>query len=178
MEIFFNFITITKNTIVDFYNSGFFSVVKFVVGIYVSVLIIDIILLLFQRGLGGDIRDTMLGANIPAEFVGKKKKLRTDWEKILSRLESNNESEYKVAIIEADNLIDDLITRLDYKGENLREKLESIPEGQIENVDRIKEAHEVRNRVIHEDDFSLTKEEAKKVLDDFGELLKFFDVLE
>lgn len=178
MEAVLEIIANIKRETSAFYGSGVFALIKFIVGIYVSVLLIDIILMLFQRGIGGDIRDTVLGVDIPKELVSKKKKLSSDWDKIMARLESGNESEYKVAIIEADNLIEDLVTRLGYKGSDTREKLESIPEGQIENIDRIKEAHEVRNRVIHEDDFSLSKEEARKVLEDFSELLRFFQVID
>ena len=39
----------------NFYNSTTFSVIRFIIGIYVIVLIIDLVLLLFQRGVSEDL---------------------------------------------------------------------------------------------------------------------------
>src|SRR5665648_1031626 len=64
------------------YNSAFFSVVKFILGIYAIVLLADIVLMLIQRGLSGDMRDTRLGMYIPPEMVNKKSKLRKKWTKL------------------------------------------------------------------------------------------------
>ncbi len=161
-----------------FYASLTFSVIKIFLEIYVIVLFINIILLLKQRGLGGDIRDTLLGMNIPPELVSKKGKLRAKWEKVRAKLKSKNESDYKVAIIEADNIIDDLIKRMKYAGENFGERLDNITPGQIENIEDLKKAHETRNRIIHDERFVLTKEEAEKTMGYFEDFLKFFMVWE
>ncbi len=161
-----------------FYASFTFSVIKIFLEIYAIVLIVNIILLLKQRGLGGDLRDTLLGMNIPPELVSRKGKLRAKWEKTRAKLKSKNESDYKVAIIEADNIIDDLIKRMGYAGENFGERLGNITPGQIENIEDLKKAHEIRNRIIHDERFVLTKEEAKKTLGYFEEFLKFFMVWE
>lgn len=178
MNIFSNFIPSLFKEIADFYNSGTFSVIKFILGIYTAVLVIDIILLLFQRGLSIDFRENFLGVNVPRELVRGKNKLKLTWEKILKRLDSSNESEYKVAIIEADKLVDELIAKFGYKGENFKERLDAIPEGHLKNLEKIKEAHEVRNKVIHEENFALNREEARRILDNFSELLKFFEVID
>jgi hypothetical protein len=159
-----------------FYKSPAFSVLKFILGIYTVVVLADIILLLIQRGLSGDIRDTLIGMNIPPELSTRKNKLKKKWEKIKSRLESKNESEYKVAIIEADNVIDDLIARMGYDGNNMAERLDSINPGQIDNIEDLRVAHKVRNRIIHEDGFKLSLEETKNVLGYYEKFLDEFDV--
>lgn len=159
-----------------FYDSLAFSVIKIFLEIYAVILIVNIALLLKQRGLGGDLRDTLLGMNIPSELVSKKGKLRAKWEKARAKLKSKNESDCKVAIIEADKIIDDLIKRMGYAGENFGERLNNITPGQIENIEDLKKAHEIRNRIIHDESFVLTKEEAKKTMDYFEDFLKFFMV--
>lgn len=164
--------------VTNLYSSAFFSVIKFLLGIYAVVVFADIILLLTQRGLSGDIRDTIFGMNIPAELVTRKGKLRKKWDKIKGKMEVSNESAWKVAIIEADNLIDDLIKRMGYKGENMGERLAGINPGQIENIEELKKAHETRNRLIHEEDFKLDKETAEKVLGYYENFLRYFEALE
>jgi hypothetical protein len=178
MDIFTSFILDLSKEIADFYNSGAFAVIKFILGIYTVVLVVDIVLLLFQRGLGADFREGLLGVNVPKELIKKKDKLKLEWGKISKRLESGNVSEYKVAVIEADNLIDDLIKRMGYQGENMKERLNVIPAGHLNNLEEIKAAHEIRNKIIHEENFSLSKEEAKKILHDYSELLRMFEVLD
>jgi hypothetical protein len=93
-------------------------------------------------------------------------------------LESENESEYKVAIIEADTIIDDLITRMGYKGSNMSERLANIPEGQLAELGEMKEAHEIRNRIIHEENFKVDRDFAKGVLKKYEHLLHHFEVLD
>jgi hypothetical protein len=171
------------NSLLYFYNSPFFSVIKFILGIYVAVIFVDIVLLLFQRGLAGDIRDTRLGMNVPKEFLRKKprQKLAMRWQKMRETIESGEESKIKTAIISADSIIDDLIRRM-YAGAPLAKKptgemLDEIPAGQIENLADIKQSHLVRNRIIHDESFAPKKEEAYEVLAPFEEFLRYYGVL-
>jgi hypothetical protein len=163
--------------LLNFSHSTPFSIIKFLLGIYVAVLFLDIILLLIKRGIGANIRESMTGMNIPAELTTKKKKMRARWEIVKRRLKSANESEYKVAIIEADNIIDELVKNLAFPGENMGERLNNIPEGQIESLNKLKEAHEVRNRIIHEENFQVSLEYAKEILAKYEAFLEEFEVL-
>jgi hypothetical protein len=166
------------NIAMQFYNSFFFSVIKFFIGIYVIVLFVDLILLLMQRSLGSDFRETVLGINIPRELANKsgKKKLAKKWNLIKSRLETGQESQYKVAIIEADNLIDNLVMRMGYEGENMSDRLEGVPSGQLDHLEELKRAHLVRNRIIHEDKFILDRKTAEDTLALFEVFLSYFHV--
>ena len=175
-----NLIIILSNSGVDilgFYNSTFFSIVKFILGIYAMVVLADIVLMLIQRGLSGDLRETLMGVNIPPEFVNKKGKLRKKWSKIREGMKSSEEVNWKIAIIEADEIIDDLIGRMGYAGENMGERLAEINPGQIENIEELKRAHEVRNQIIHDEAFELTKEQAEETIGYFENFLKYFEVL-
>jgi hypothetical protein len=161
----------------ELYHSASFSFVKFILGIYAAVIFADIVLLLFQRGLGGDLRDTLLGMDIPPELVTKKGKLRRKWDLIREKIKKDDESMNKVAIIEADNIIDDLIKRMKYKGENMGERLAGITPGQIENIKELQKAHEIRNRIIHEENFKLNKEQVEEVMGYYENFLRDFEVL-
>ncbi len=161
-----------------FYASLTFSVIKLFLEVYVIVMFIDLGLLLKQRGIMTDMRDTLVGMNIPSELAYNKGKLRVKWAKVKKKLDSKNESDYKVAIIEADKIIDDLIARMNYKGENMTERLDNITPGQIENVEDLRKAHEIRNRIIHDENFVLTEEEARKTFDYYEDFLRFFLVFD
>jgi len=162
---------------IDFYNSTFFSIVKFILGIYAVVLLADIILLLIQRGLSGDIRETLLGMNVPAELVTRKSKLRKKWMKIRERMAIGTQEGWKIAIIEADEVIDDLLKRMGYSGENMGERLANMTSQQVENIEELKKAHEMKNRIIHEENLELTKEQVEETMGHFENFLRSFGVL-
>jgi len=164
--------------IANFFHSSVFQIFEVLAAIYVAILFVDVILLIIQRGPGKNWRQMRYGMNIPSELLSKKDKMKEQWNKIKKRLESENESEYKVAIIEADNIIDDLIKRMGYKGENMGERLANIPEGQLVELGEMKEAHEIRNRIIHEEDFKIDRGFAKEVLKKYEHLLHHFEVLD
>ena len=65
-------ILVASNLFNGFLGSGFFWFVKFILAIYVTVLFVDMVLLLVLRGLGGDLRDTLKGAQMP---ISSKKKI-------------------------------------------------------------------------------------------------------
>lgn len=177
MDNLVNFLNNSDPIILGFYHSTFFSVIKFLLGIYAIVILADIVLLLIQRGLGGDIRTTLIGMNIPAELTTRKGKLAKKWSKIKNELERENESAWKVAIIEADNLIDDLIKKMQYPGKNMGERLEGINPGQIENIEELKQAHKVRNQIIHNESFKLSKKQAETVMGYYENFLRYFEVV-
>jgi len=163
--------------LLNFSNSPLFSIIKFLLEVYAIVIIIDIVLLLIKRGVRTNIREAIVGMNVPRELTTKKKKMKARWNNIRKRLESENESEYKVAIIEADNIIDDLIKTMAYPGESMGERLDGIPEGQIENLEGIKEAHKIRNRIIHETNLQISREYAEEILKKYEAFLGEFEVL-
>jgi len=176
-DSFLRFVQAVTGDARNFYNSPMFLAIKLLLGVYITVLFIDIILLLIVRGVGGNIREAMVGMNIPPELTSKKKKMRGRWKQIRKRLSSDNESEYKVAIIEADNVIDEIIKKMTYPGENMGERLGNIPPGQIESLEQLKKAHDIRNRIIHEANFQVNRKFAEEIMGYYESFLKEFEVL-
>lgn len=165
--------------IMAFSDSAVFWVIKVLLGIYAAVLLLDIILLLIQRGLGGNLREGLtVGMNVPLELTIKKKKTKLAWEEIKKLLENQEEKDFKVAIIKADEMIGDLVKRMGYQGENLGEIFKNVPEAQIESIVNVRKAHEIKNRIIHEENFPVNLKLAKEVLGYFEEFLDEFEVFD
>lgn len=87
-----------------------------------------------------------------------------DWEKIIKRLDSGLESEYKLSVIDADNLLFDCLQTMGFSGTIMEEKLEKVSSVILSNIADVKEIHQVRNKIIHDPDFKLSREDAKKIL--------------
>ncbi len=95
------------------------------------------------------------------------------WEKIKKYLDSNNPSDWKIAILEADNLIDDILKQAGFKGDTLGERLLKVKPQMLVSLPDLFRAHLVRNRVIHEGTtFELTKEKTLEVTDSYEKSLK------
>lgn len=106
-----------------------------------------------------------------------KKKITKRWRENRQRLETREMANLKLAIIEADSIIDDLFKRIGYKGESLGERLEQIKPAQISYIEEIWKAHKVRNSVVHNPDYELSYEEAKQTFDIYEKVLKDFQAL-
>jgi hypothetical protein len=153
-------------------HSFFIAAVKFFFFVYVMVLLVDLVILLILRGVSTDIKKTLFGAERP---LLSRSQIINRWEKILSRLTSGNSSQYKVAVLEADAFADEVLSGIGYKGVTMAEKVASIHDGQLETKNELAEAHQIRNRIIHEADFSISLEDTQKCLDFYR---KFFDEVE
>jgi len=105
-------------------------------------------------------------------------KVTKKWVKIRERLKNDSESERKSAIIEADALLDKSLKDLKIGGATLEESLRKrIGPYTISNIEEVKRAHQIRNKIVHQPDFSLTLKEAEEVLDIYEKALEDLGML-
>jgi hypothetical protein len=89
----------------------------------------------------------------------------TKWEEIKRRLDSDNVSDWKMSILEADSLMDEILARVGYKGKNLGERLLKILPEKFASIKEVSEAHLVCERIVREGaSFSVAREEAERVI--------------
>lgn len=91
------------------------------------------------------------------------------WQGVLKHLESLNESEWRVAIIEADKLIDEVLTQKGFEGESVAEKLSELDREQMNSLDRLWAAHKTRNRIVHQPDYRIEQSEAREIISYYEE---------
>jgi len=99
----------------------------------------------------------------------------TQWEIILGHVDSENSAEWKIAIIEADNILDNILKEIGYEGETLADRLKVA--GDSDSVQQAWEAHKVRNAIAHEGGMELTQREAKRVIGLYESVFKRFGYL-
>ena len=87
------------------------------------------------------------------------------WVKTLAYLFSQHSSDWKLAIIEADSMLESLLDQLGFKGEGLGEKLKSADQNKFRGLVSAWEVHTTRNKIAHEGaNFELTQREAKRII--------------
>lgn len=97
------------------------------------------------------------------------------WEQVLAYLHSANSSDWKLAIIEADSMLDDLMDTLGFKGENLGDKLTGADRDKFPDLTAAWEAHTVRNKIAHEGSaFSLSEHEARRLVSAYQDMFRRF----
>jgi hypothetical protein len=93
------------------------------------------------------------------------KRIVKNWNKILKRLDSGLESEYKLAIVEADDLMDFSLRRMGYEGKTFEEKLSKLTSATLPNIAKVIEVHKLRNELVHNPDYQLSLDEARNTMD-------------
>lgn len=157
----------------EFVQQSFvFSAIKAFLLVYVAVLLIDLILLLWLRGMGDDVKYMLHGTSRP---LISKSQMIIRWEKILERIETGNPSQYKVAVLEAEALAEEILSGIGWNGEHMDARLASVTDNQLESRPGLLEAHQVRNAIIQNREYQISREEVLLTLDRYK---RFFDEVE
>ncbi|MCC6323192.1 hypothetical protein IT400_00185 [Candidatus Nomurabacteria bacterium] len=87
------------------------------------------------------------------------------WKYVLSLIESPSESDWRMAIIEADSMLDDALIEQGYSGDSLGERLKNARSDAFMTIDNAWSAHEVRNKIAHSGlDYPITQLESRRIM--------------
>ena len=104
-------------------------------------------------------------------------KTKKKWQEIESYFKRGTETEMKLAIVEADTLLNDVLKVMDYKGEDLTSKLDNINTDVLENLEDVKKYHQVSLNIVHDPIYSLRFKEAEEAFEVYREALVNIDAL-
>ena len=99
------------------------------------------------------------------------------WEQILVQFNSTQPNDWKQAIIEADAILDELVAKIQPRGETLGERLKQIEESDFKTLDQAWSAHKLRNRIAHGDGAVLAEREARQALADYRAVFEEFGIV-
>jgi len=109
--------------------------------------------------------------------TGKRRQWRA-WKRILKRLKSDNMIKWKMAILEADAIFDEILKMGGYQGNDIHERFKQLPPTALSNFEQIQMAHKIRDRVRQESDFVISKAEAEEVIKIYGQAFKELGLIE
>ena len=100
------------------------------------------------------------------------------WDDVVTHIASDNPSEWRLAVIEADIMLEEVLEAAGYAGTSISERLKSISPQALETLDQAWEAHLVRNKIAHQGaDFVLTKKIAQTAVNQYQMVFTEFGVL-
>lgn len=100
------------------------------------------------------------------------------WAMIVQKSAENNPNSWRLAIIEADILLEETLTNAGYVGATIGEKLKSANQTSFTTLQDAWEAHKVRNEIAHTgSDFVLTQRIAGETIMRFERVFREFKVI-
>jgi hypothetical protein len=100
------------------------------------------------------------------------------WKHIEELMKSDRESDWRQAIIEADIMLDEMLSVQGYQGESVGDKLKRIEPSDMTTLDDAWSAHKVRNEIAHTGSgFLLTERDARVTISQFERVFREFSLI-
>jgi hypothetical protein len=95
-----------------------------------------------------------------------------EWKEIVKRVKEGDEEERKLAVADADEILNESLNKLGFGGDNLEEKLERVSEDIFPTAEEIKAVHQESKNIIYNPDKELSKKEAMRIIDVYEKTIK------
>ena len=89
-------------------------------------------------------------SEVPAEIPRLEDEVKPQWEGIMQLAASAHPSDWNMAVLRADALLEDVLTHLGYDGATLAERLKIVDPTKLPSMERLWSAHRVRNMIAHD----------------------------
>lgn len=100
------------------------------------------------------------------------------WQVVQNHINSENPADWRLAIIEADAILDEIVKKMGYHGENLGDRLKAVEVSDFNSIQSAWEAHKVRNKIAHEGSgFALNAREARRIIGLYEEVFREFNFI-
>ncbi len=100
--------------------------------------------------------------------------LHTKWQLVQKSISSNNSADWRVAIMEADIMLGDILSKQGYVGD-IGDQLKSVDPSDMLTLQDAWAAHRVRNRIAHDgSSFQVNEREARATIDLYKKVFEEF----
>jgi hypothetical protein len=100
------------------------------------------------------------------------------WERIQEFINSGNPSDWRIAILEADTILGQILESMRLPGDSIGEKLKAVEKSDFVTLEQAWEAHKIRNAVAHQGgEFLISEREAKRVIGLYEAVFREFDYI-
>jgi hypothetical protein len=98
------------------------------------------------------------------------------WQRVIDHINSDNASDWRLAILECDIVLDELLDKQGFIGNTIGDKLKNADPAEFKTLNNAWEAHKIRNAIAHAgQDFTLTQREARRIVGLYETVFKEFD---
>lgn len=167
--------------------NAFFDAVAYWWNIY-SILALLLSLLFFAGFIYAKIRYAQLAELVGemlkaaeeewARAYGGEAKGNSRWADVEQHVLSENPNDWRLAIIEADIMLDEMLRNAGYVGTSIGEKLKTANQASFKTIRDAWDAHMIRNQIAHAgSDFVLTKRTAQETILKYERVFREFNII-
>ena len=138
----------------------FFQIISFLISM---ILLSFIIYFIAKLNIVGEKIESFIDV-LGAKDISQRRTLKA-WKQIQKRLKTGELNQLKLAILEADKVLYEILKMIDYQVKNFDEILEKITETQLSNIKEIRHIHKLRHRIATEPDFQISANEAEMAIE-------------
>lgn len=103
----------------------------------------------------------------------ERKQKNERWARVETYMTSLNSSDWKIGILEADNILYQVVERMGYAGATLGERMKNIEASDFPYLEDAWEAHKMRNSIAHKGtDYELNRSEAERIINMYHRIFK------
>jgi hypothetical protein len=151
---------------------GLFAALSIFVSLVLASILIYCVVRLFQVREFEYKRFEAASATISAHDVPR---TQLRWDRIIAEINSDSEQNWRLAILEADIMLNELLDTLGYRGETMADKMRAVERADFNTIDLAWEAHRARNRIAHESsETGLNPRDVRHVIDLYQRVFREF----
>lgn len=159
--------------LLSFFNSKIFLMLQITGGI-ISFILLIVIVVLVQKG-GAFTRHLRHLWIAWTKSVISKHRTRKLWSRILKAMESGDPSEWREAVLLADQMLDEILRRIGYEGSTMEERFSNIKTTlQFPALEDAQRARKIRNFLVEDPGYPLGREVAERTLEVYKKI--FMDI--
>ncbi|MDD4803610.1 MAG: hypothetical protein PHN69_00310 [Candidatus Pacebacteria bacterium] len=177
---------ITGNTSLTFLNNIPYYLVNFfarfaVFSVFFCIVVTILIIIYINKG--NKVKNSLMDRiSVKPKTEQKdninKNEVNPKWKLVEEHIDSDDQNKWKLAILEADIILADLLDGLSLPGESIGEKLKAVEQNDFETIEQAWEAHKIRNAIAHEgSDFVINQREAKRIIGLYASVFKEFKII-
>lgn len=164
--------------IIDFINFFIANLLIFqIISLFISLVLLNfIVYYVVKTNLIGEKIENFIDV-VGAKDISKRRTLKA-WKQIQERLKIGELNQLKLAVLEADKILHEILRMAGYQGKNLDEIFEEMTEAQLSNIKEIRQVHNLRHRISAEPDFCLSLNEAQEAIEIYKKAFQELKLIE
>jgi len=100
------------------------------------------------------------------------------WNGIVEEASSDDERKWRLAILEADIMLNELLDVQGFRGETMADKMKQAERANFRSIDAAWEAHRIRNQIAHQGSaYLLTQRETNRVIALYAQVFNEFGII-
>lgn len=144
----------------------------------IAMIIIVIMYVVKYEGIKKKMLNKIIVIGTEKKEVKEEQKKNPKWNLVKEHIDSDDANKWKLAILEADIMLSELLDTLHLPGESIGEKLKAVETSDFTSIEEAWEAHKIRNAIAHQgSEFLITQREAKRVIGLYEKVFEEFEMV-